>query len=281
MRPMERRYGATVLLVVLIALVDAALPSIDLLAFLVVPVLLASTFATALRTALCAALATAAAIALGVEDGIVGTFEHSVRVAGVVVVSAFAVYVAHDRATREADLERQALHDPLTGLANRTLLVDRLRQLVLRRRPGGLLAVVFVDVDRFKSFNDSYGHAAGDEVLRHVARSLLDVTRSGDTVSRFAGDEFVVLYPDLPDLAEAGAVAERIQAALAAPLPLGGAAVTATASVGVAVDQGTGVGAEALLRAADEAMYDSKSRGGSCFTVTVVDGHPPRTGPPG
>ena len=157
-----------------------------------------------------------------------------------------------------AELQRLAVHDPLTGLPNRTLLFDRLGQaLAQRERSGALVGVLFCDLDGFKSINDCYGHDAGDAVLRAVADRMEDVARVGDTVARLAGDELVVVCPGLTDPADLELVATRMRFAVSAPVALGGALTTPRMSIGTAIarDRDT---AETLLRRADDAMYEAK-----------------------
>jgi len=197
--------------------------------------------------------------------------------------------LAVDRRRSEVRLQHQALHDDLTGLPNRTLLVDRIeRALVRARRKGIQVAVLFVDLDRFKVLNDSLGHAAGDRVLQEVASRFTSSIRDGDTVGRFGGDEFVVLCEDV--LGEAGAVevAERLADQLRAPFDVGGAALVMTASIGIAVSPVAAAvaeqdeaarpsppgeadvdqfGAESLIRDADAAMYRAKDLGRSGHVV--------------
>ena len=159
----------------------------------------------------------------------------------------------------------RALHDPLTGLANRGLLMDQLAQALARasRHPGSV-AVLFLDLDRFKVVNDSLGHATGDDILVEVARRLEGVMRSADTVARLGGDEFVVLAEDVAGADEAIALARRLREAVASPIPLGaGQRVVVTASVGVALSAGDGVTSmpASLLWDADVAMYRAKDTG--------------------
>jgi len=153
----------------------------------------------------------------------------------------------------------QALHDALTGLPNRVLFRDRLEHALARAgRGGGSVAVLFLDLDRFKTVNDSLGHAAGDELLCRVGERIGSCMRTADTAARLGGDEFAVLIEDLTSTREAVRVAERIIQALAEPLPVAGREVYVGASIGVA----TGThGAEDLLRDADVAMYRAKSQG--------------------
>ena len=161
----------------------------------------------------------------------------------------------------EAELAHQALHDPLTGLANRTLLRDHLQGALARasRRPG-TLAVLFLDLDRFKLVNDSLGHDAGDQLLREVAARLQALVRAGDTVARLGGDEFVVLTEDLVDLDEPVRLARRIKEAFTAPVAIGASEVFTSASIGIAVADHDS-DADGLLRDADAAMYLAKARG--------------------
>jgi diguanylate cyclase (GGDEF)-like protein len=169
--------------------------------------------------------------------------------------------VTAQREAAEA-LSQLALHDPLTGLPNRSLFMDRLGQ-ALRRldRCHRVLAVLFVDLDRFKAINDRFGHAAGDETLVAVATRLREVLRPSDTVGRLGGDEFVVLCEDLEDDQAAVRVAERVLAALDRPMPCAGQEVTCSASIGIAVTRRADATPDALLRDADMAMYRAKETG--------------------
>jgi diguanylate cyclase (GGDEF)-like protein/PAS domain S-box-containing protein len=165
-------------------------------------------------------------------------------------------------------LERQALHDPLTKLPNRLLLMDRTHQALTRlHRSTGLVALLFIDLDKFKAINDRYGHDAGDRLLLLVAERLGEMMRDSDTVARLGGDEFVVLAEDLEDETEAHALAERVLAALKKPFPIGPAQVSMPASVGVAIAHGSDANPEAMLREADVAMYRAKGAGGHRLEV--------------
>jgi diguanylate cyclase (GGDEF)-like protein/PAS domain S-box-containing protein len=158
-------------------------------------------------------------------------------------------------------LRYQAFHDGLTSLPNRALFEDRLSRALTRlRRSGGIAAVMFVDLDDFKTVNDGLGHAAGDELLQVTARRLQDALRAHDTAARLGGDEFAVLLEDLVDEDEALAIAERVRGALEPALVVAGQQVSPSASIGVACprEQDT---AEELLRNADVAMYAAKERG--------------------
>jgi diguanylate cyclase (GGDEF)-like protein/PAS domain S-box-containing protein len=167
-----------------------------------------------------------------------------------------------DRKRIEDALARQAVHDPLTGLPNRLLLVERINQaLAAMRGVEDRLAVLFLDLDRFKVVNDSLGHAAGDALLVAVAARLRAAARHTDVVARFGGDEFAVLSEHLTRREDAAALAERINRALAEPFAFAGQDIHVSASIGIAVTDDPGTSAEVLLRDADAAMYQSKERG--------------------
>jgi diguanylate cyclase (GGDEF)-like protein len=155
---------------------------------------------------------------------------------------------------------REALRDPLTGLPNRTLFLDRLQTAVAKaERHGRTTAVLFMDLDGFKLVNDTLGHAAGDELLRAVAVRVADATRMGDTVARLGGDEFAVLIDDITTPISAIAVADRILSALVPPFVIGGRQRPVAASIGIALGPCPGEAADVLLRDADLAMYRAKS----------------------
>ena len=175
----------------------------------------------------------------------------------------YAVAQVDDITDRRAESERLsalALQDPLTGLANRTLLADRLDQAVTRTaRTYRPLAVLMCDLDRFKPINDTYGHAAGDQVLRDVATRLREIVRASDTVARTGGDEFVVLCEDLDDVHTADQVAERIRERLADPYRLDPETqVHLAVSIGIGSAAGPDVDVAMLLAQADERMYEAK-----------------------
>ncbi len=167
------------------------------------------------------------------------------------------------RSEAEAAMQRQALHDSLTGLPNRVLLLDRVGLSLERmRRDHRPMAIMFVDIDRFKVVNDSMGHAVGDEVLRAIAMRLTNALRPTDTVARVGGDEFVILCEDLDSEAAAMAMAERLTAAVEVPVLIQAREIVVTASIGVVINEDEAQVAEVLLRDADIAMYHAKSTGG-------------------
>jgi diguanylate cyclase (GGDEF)-like protein len=167
---------------------------------------------------------------------------------------------------RTGELHHMALHDSLTGLPNRALILDRIDQMLARsRREHTLVAVLFLDLDDFKDVNDTYGHAAGDQLLAGVAARLVSAIRQEDTVGRLGGDEFVVLAEGASLAAGAEMVAERILDVLASPFEIGGAPLSMTASIGIA--EGRRASPDELLRDADIALYQAKAAGKRCAVV--------------
>jgi diguanylate cyclase (GGDEF)-like protein len=189
----------------------------------------------------------------------------------------------HDRLYEELTEERarlahMALHDPLTGLPNRTLLLDRLNHALRAAPRRGCVAVLFVDLDHFKTVNDLGGHSAGDAVLVTVGRRLSDVVRPADTVARMGGDEFVVLCEGLPSGAhEAVVLATRVGHALAFDYEIPDRSLVVAASIGVAVATEDD-DPEAVLMRADRAMYRAKENGRGRFEVGLADDKRPAQG---
>jgi diguanylate cyclase (GGDEF)-like protein/PAS domain S-box-containing protein len=174
-------------------------------------------------------------------------------------------YAAAKDVTDRIWLERQALHDPLTRLPNRLLLMDRARQALTRlsrSRGNGVVAMLFIDLDKFKAVNDNLGHDVGDRLLIAISQRLAELMRDSDTVARLGGDEFVILIEDIDSDGEALALAERVLDALEKPFPLGSSDVRMLASVGVSVSHHPDTDPEAMLREADVAMYRAKGAGG-------------------
>jgi diguanylate cyclase (GGDEF)-like protein len=179
-----------------------------------------------------------------------------------------SINYAIERKRAEVELAHQAMHDALTGLPNRALFYDRLGQALNRGgRQGTAVAVLFLDLDRFKLVNDSLGHSAGDKLLVAVAERLAGVLRAGDTAARFGGDEFVILCEDVNGERQAIAIAERIASELEAPFVIDSDEVFAHTSVGIALAAEPGARPEALIRDADAAMYRAKERGGGVYEV--------------
>jgi diguanylate cyclase (GGDEF)-like protein len=161
------------------------------------------------------------------------------------------------------ELRERSLHDPLTGLANRSLFFDRVTHAIARvaRQPDALVALLYIDLDNFKTVNDTLGHARGDRMLVLVAERLLTAVRGSDTVARLGGDEFALLLEDLASADAALLVAERALSLLTKPVELNGHSVNVGASIGVALRAKGGFGAEALTHEADTAMYEAKRAG--------------------
>jgi diguanylate cyclase (GGDEF)-like protein len=193
-----------------------------------------------------------------------------------------AVIVFHDVGVARAmslKMSHLAQHDPLTGLPNRVLLNDRLNQAIeMARRHRQSLAVLYVDVDRFKQINDSLGHAVGDRLLQSIARRLVACVRSSDTVSRPGGDEFVVLLSEVACVEDAVRTADKILAAMAAPQRIDQLDLHVTVSLGIGVYPDDGTDAETLLENADRALLRAKAdgRGNSQVFEPDIDVHAAR-----
>jgi diguanylate cyclase (GGDEF)-like protein/PAS domain S-box-containing protein len=173
-----------------------------------------------------------------------------------------------ERKQLEARLEHQAFHDVLTGLPNRARLRDTLDDAWRRRDAQLPMAVLFVDLDRFKEVNDRFGHDAGDELLMLVARRLRQAVRGGDRIARFGGDEFVVVCDQVSGRNEATAIAARIRESLSREYLLSAGRASIAACVGVALDEGQG-SVEELLRDADIAAYRAKDLGRNRIEIAV------------
>jgi diguanylate cyclase (GGDEF)-like protein/PAS domain S-box-containing protein len=185
--------------------------------------------------------------------------------------SAIVRDITERRRTHER-LARQALHDPLTGLPNRALVLDRIGQALARSdRHDWSVAVLFFDVDRFKVVNDSLGHGAGDALLVMIVERLQSLLRPGDTMSRLGGDEFVVVCEEVQGIGQARNLAQRLSGAFALPFVLGEREMFATASLGIALGRPPAATPESLMRDADAAMYRAKERGRSRYELFDED----------
>ena len=176
---------------------------------------------------------------------------------------AFEAAMAIENGRLYHDVRERSLHDPLTGLANRSLFFDRVGHAIARmgRQPGLQIAVLFIDLDGFKNVNDTLGHARGDRVLVLVAERLLTVVRAADSVGRLGGDEFALLLEDMTTADGAMTVADRALSLLMQPFELAGESVNVSASIGIASRADSNTSADALINEADEAMYEAKRAG--------------------
>ena len=199
------------------------------------------------------------------------TVDHMTRLqqanANLVVTTLEARKLAEQVQTTKVELHHLAHHDVLTGLPNRILMYDRLAQAIaLARRSGRQLAVLFMDLDRFKHINDSLGHTVGDRLLQSVCQRLLACVRQSDTVSRQGGDEFVVLLPDIDHPEDAALSAQKMIAAIALPHRIDQHDLHIGASIGISIYPEDGLDAETLIKHADIAMFHAKDNGRNTYT---------------
>ncbi|MGE0473240.1 MAG: diguanylate cyclase [Nitrospirales bacterium] len=176
------------------------------------------------------------------------------------------------RKTLEAKIKHLAYHDPLTDLPNRVMFEDRLHQaLAYTRRQGGLLAVLFLDLDNFKPVNDQYGHGIGDRLLRIVAKRLVTCVRSTDTVARLCGDEFTIILQGLDRIRDIRQVAQKVLDCLAPPIRLNGHVISVKTSIGISVYPNDATHPNQLLEIADQAMYQAKEQGGQQWVFATPE----------
>ena len=170
--------------------------------------------------------------------------------------------------------EQMAMHDALTGLPNRRLLLDRTeKSMQYAYRNHQRLAVMYIDLDGFKAVNDAYGHSYGDDLLRMVSERLTKAMRQEDTVSRMGGDEFVVLLSDISDINDIAGPATKILDAIARPFNINGATIEISASIGIATHPDDGCGnPESLIARADQALYEAKNAGKNRYHISEVPG---------
>jgi diguanylate cyclase (GGDEF)-like protein len=283
-KPWRRRAEAVALLGGTVLIAHIVLRSRLKIEFLVFPALGVTAWRLGQRGTATAALLTsgiaiwAAVNGLGVFAGeslsekmlTLQVFNASVALLSFVLAAVRTERLEHvaERKRAQDELVRQALHDPLTGLANRTLFMDRLTQALARsNRHPGTLAVMFLDLDRFKLINDSLGHSVGDHVLMCMAQRLREALRIEDTASRFGGDEFVVLCEDVQNEEDAIVIADRLALAMAQPMSMDAGSVVVTTSIGIAVANPKTDSAEDLVRNADSALYRAKERGRARFEL--------------
>jgi diguanylate cyclase (GGDEF)-like protein len=179
------------------------------------------------------------------------------------------VRLLHDEARLNAKaLENQALYDPLTGLANRRLMSDRISAaLANARRNHGAMAIMFLDLDGFKQVNDARGHVVGDALLKMVADRLTAAVREVDTVARLGGDEFLIVLWNISHVEDAATVAAKLIESVSMPYAIDGPEARVTTSVGIAIHPAHGADAEALMKRADAALYAAKRAGKNVFRI--------------
>lgn len=196
-----------------------------------------------------------------VEGAVAGIFVHVADVTPLKLLE-------HDLQAAKARAERLATHDFLTGLPNRALLQDRIAQALAHpKRQHNMLAVFSVDIDDFKSINDTYGHIEGDRMLVEIARRMRSALRDVDTIARFGGDEFIALIPEIDSAPQVEVVAARLLAAVSSPLNIGSQTLVPACSLGIAIYPAHGATPEALLVNSDRALYAAKKRGKNCFAL--------------
>jgi diguanylate cyclase (GGDEF)-like protein len=170
--------------------------------------------------------------------------------------------------TVEKAMEHMAMHDSLTRLPSRRLLNDRMQQaLTVARRDDTQVALMFLDLDKFKPINDAFGHGVGDLLLQQAAERMVACVRESDTVARIGGDEFIVLLRSVTDADHASEVAEKIRAAISQPFELAGQPLSSSCSIGIALYPQDGSDGFTLSKSADMAMYQAKRDGGNCVRV--------------
>lgn len=176
------------------------------------------------------------------------------------VIAALEADTKAETATHDLDeLSRSSQRDALTNTPNRSLMLDRLNKAIIHaHRRGSRIALLFIDIDKFKYINDTFGHSVGDEVVQMVARRLESVVRDSDTVSRHSGDEFLILLTDIAQSSDVTLIVEKLLAAVAQPFYTEGHELSVTISIGITMYPQDGENAETLIKHADEAMYLSK-----------------------
>ncbi|MBB6144182.1 diguanylate cyclase (GGDEF)-like protein/PAS domain S-box-containing protein [Silvibacterium bohemicum] len=200
------------------------------------------------------------------------------------IVQGFSVQVTDVTPLKRLEIELQAAkkqaemlatHDFLTGLPNRVLLMDRISAAMMRaEREGGVVGLVAIDIDEFKNVNDSYGHEAGDFVLKSIANRMKEAIRATDTVTRLGGDEFLLLAADAEGVPGIESAIARVQRAVNQPLEYNGIALTPSISCGAAIFPSNGKNPNELLVSADAALYQAKRQGKSCLVLAVQSREP-------
>jgi diguanylate cyclase (GGDEF)-like protein len=211
------------------------------------------------------------ALECGAKDFIIKPFDPPELITR--VYNLLEVRLLHDEARNHGKmLESLALHDPLTGLANRRLLEDRMSMALARvRRNKGCMAVMYLDLDGFKEVNDKFGHGAGDILLKAVAQRLTRTVREEDTVARLGGDEFFITLSHIHSATDAGGMAAKVIDAVSQPYDIEGRMVRMTTSVGIGIYPNDGKDAEALMKSADTALYEAKRAGKNAYRIGTLN----------
>lgn len=185
-----------------------------------------------------------------------------ILVCGLLILDRREIEIESEKARIRMDLERMALHDPLTGLCNRRMLTDNLQQYLARnKRTGSLLAVLFIDLDGFKVVNDTLGHDTGDALLKALAERMKALLRASDTLARLGGDEFIAVIHDVTNRESCKQTAKRLLEAASTPFLINGTSVRISASIGIRLSSTGEVPVEMLIQEADQAMYHAKQAG--------------------
>ena len=273
------RVWVLIAVMVTVAMLDLVLPNVIVLAFLWVPVVASAAFAGPRVTAVLGLLGLGLALIVGAISGYYSDGTFWIRQTAMVLVSGFAVYLSYVTDDRKKRLDLMSTTDPLTGLPNRRLLIDRLdAQLRLRNRSTSA-AVVFIDLDRFKAVNDTHGHRGGDLVLIEVARRFSRCIREEDTLARFGGDEFVIACPSLADAADLDALCTRLIGCLDEPIILDLQRVDVGATIGaITIAPDTKTPVDAVIHQADTKMMQMKRTESGSYTITEWQDQDPHQG---
>jgi diguanylate cyclase (GGDEF)-like protein len=269
----DTRIGFVMLVLMAIFLVDIHDPDLVMQPFLAVPVVAAAIFARPRAVGLLALLAIVLSLLSGAVDGRTGTDDWWVRMTATALVALVAMWLADNNQQRHRTLFELSTRDPLTGLPNRRLLLERMDAQLSARAPRSANVIVYADLDGFKQVNSEFGHTAGDEVLVEVARRLAQCVREGDTIARFGGDEFVIACPSVIDEAGAAALCRRIMTEMAHPFQVGGGR---TAGIGItlgAVVSGQEIrDAHRIIDRADQALMHMKTVAPGSYRIVQITG---------
>lgn len=268
---LDRRLIIVVLLEAAIFATCLLFPQLFLTPFMFAPMLVAVAFASPRVITVLGTAVFLMAMYAGYQGSSSNGLAIWVRAPAMAFLICTAVILTRQRVAREEEMHRMSLRDPLTGLANRTLLLEVLENALNQRQGRSALTVLYIDLDDFKFINDHFGHEAGDEVLIEAGRRIKESVRVGDTVSRIGGDEFVVVCNSAGNLEGTAIVSQRILDRLRAPMDLGGQPIALAGCVGAASGARAPMSALEVLRTADQALYRAKSAGTSRYNITDLE----------